>query len=429
MRCMALFVVFSLSLTLRGAAADVVLQDEAEVRRWVEALDADRLSERTMAAEKLESYGPAVLPLLPSPGLVKSAAARETLIALRSRLERRQAQDSVAAATITRMSSGALVSHLAELSSSTGNPAIESPGASDKPFTVRWEKTPFWQAIAELEDTSGRRMTWHHETGRYQFALPLAGQASASASAITGPFRVDARLAGTKPLPNDPEHTLLRLETTWQAEPRLRPLFLRVRSEDWRGTVGTTAVHPWTEGAELELPFHEGMRQVVWPLDLVWPKTTSSLSWSWQGTGTVHLAAATAAILFDEEALQPGVLRRRGGVSVRLQRLLITPRADRTHDVTVRILVAYDTGGPAFESHRTWVLHQSAALETSTGERMAYTDSEVTLEADGGVGIEYRFQKVTGGPRSWRFRYDAPTLFIDVPVTVSFSQLPIPPRN
>ena len=55
---------------------------------------------------------------------------------------------------------------------------------------------------------------------------------------------------------------------------------------------------------------------------------------------------------------------------------------------TVQIAVSYETGGPAFESHRTWIYHNRVYLETKTGTRIERSKSFTTeLQADGGVAV------------------------------------------
>jgi hypothetical protein len=244
--------------------------------------------------------------------------------------------------------------------------------------------------------------------------------------AHAGAFRATA-LVGVNTIVSDEwAKSVLRVTTIWQAEPRLRPLFLRVKPADWHGTVGETTVAPWNPEAEYELPFADATRQLSWPLDLVWPPPKDQKKWSLHGRATVHLAAMAETITFDSVALRPNVQRRRGGVAVRIRKVDFRSEENDRLDATIRIHVSYDAGGPAFESHRSWIFYQGASLLGPKGERIAFTDYEATQEADGAIGAEYRFHKLPGHSSDYRFAYEAPTLFLDVPLDVTFRDLPVP---
>ena len=48
--------------------------------------------------------------------------------------------------------------------------------------------------------------------------------------------------------------------------------------------------------------------------------------------------------------------------------------------------IAYDAGGPEFESHRTWIYHNEVYLEAPDGQRFPVNDGfDTTAQADGGV--------------------------------------------
>ena len=77
----------------------------------------------------------------------------------------------------------------------------------------------------------------------------------------------------------------------------------------------------------------------------------------------------------------------------------------------------YDAGGPAFESHQTWILHNEVFLEDNDGRKMRLNGgSETTRQGDGAVAIEYRFVDLPEPLSRYEFVYVVPTLIIDVPV-------------
>ena len=96
---------------------------------------------------------------------------------------------------------------------------------------------------------------------------------------------------------------------------------------------------------------------------------------------------------------------------------------DAGQSARLRVTVSYDTGGPAFESHRTWVYHNAAWIEADK-ERLPLTDFDALLQTDGSVQLEYRF---SGLPRNkkLRFVYEAPTLLLDVPFDLAFEKVAV----
>src|SRR5262249_22720000 len=90
---------------------------------------------------------------------------------------------------------------------------------------------------------------------------------------------------------------------------------------------------------------------------------------------------------------------------------------------SVKITVSYETGGPAFESHRTWVYHNAAWLEDGE-RRVPFSDFDTLLQGDGSVQLEYHFSDL---PRrdGLKFVYEAPTLLLDVPFDLEFSDVQV----
>ena len=91
----------------------------------------------------------------------------------------------------------------------------------------------------------------------------------------------------------------------------------------------------------------------------------------------------------------------------------------------IGLSVSYDTGGPAFESHRTWIFHNAAYLETKGGVKTSFTNFETTQQSDGAVGVTYFWSKLAEPREQYRFVYEAPTLIINVPVEIDLSKIPV----
>lgn len=418
-----IFLVLPTISPFAGAAPpeDGDLLDAATVFAVVRQLEADDAQQRSDAAARLQDWGSRALRHLPPPDRLETAAGRDALVKLRNALERRAAEESARAALVTLDQTAPLDVLAAELRKQTGNDVWSPTPAPQAALNMAWQRQPFWKAVEDLARISGTVVVADADRGGFSLRAPDP-QSRAAAAVIDGAVRIEAAVSDLREGSSDAEH-IARVMLTWQAEPRLRPLFLRVKTGEWSGRCGKSVVSPWNREAVYELPFGAGGRQVAWPLDLVWP-AESAEAWSLAGKGVLHLAAGTEAIEFDEQALRPGTARRRGGVTVRLRSVDIHD-LPAGRELKVRITIAYDTGGPAFESHRAWIFHQAAYLKNGE-QRQRFADYDVTQAADGGFGVEYRFPAVTWAVHDIHFVYEAPTLLLDLPVKVAFRNLPTP---
>jgi hypothetical protein len=156
-----------------------------------------------------------------------------------------------------------------------------------------------------------------------------------------------------------------------------------------------------------------------------------SVMFSLRGNFSVKVAAAPTELRFPRLTDAAPLARRRGGVTVTLQRSRFLTTGDGDHRARLRLVVAYDTGGPAFESHRTWLYHNEVFLVARDGTRLPVNDGfETTAQADGAAVIEYRFKGLpSGNAAEFELVYVAPTLLIDVPVEFDLRDISIDPRS
>jgi hypothetical protein len=215
----------------------------------------------------------------------------------------------------------------------------------------------------------------------------------------------------------------LRVEVGLTAEPRLRPLFLQYAAADQKAIDRSGAVlAPFSPSANIEAPLGDGRKQSRLQLDFDLPQAEIGPTVDLRGKLRLMTAAGSAAIRFgnlDKLAREKSlaIARRRGGVTVTLERVELERVPDDRQQARVRISVTYDSGGPAFESHRTWILHNEVYLETPGGERIALNGGvEMTLQADGAVGLEYTFARLPRDLAGYAFVYIVPTLIVDVPI-------------
>jgi hypothetical protein len=211
------------------------------------------------------------------------------------------------------------------------------------------------------------------------------------------------------------------------AEPRLRPLFLKTAGRNLTvQVVDGPALEPFSPDAKLDLPFGDGGRGLRLAVDLRVPQDVPVAAVALRGRWDLTVAADAEPIAFESVAGSAGVSRRRGGVVVRVEEAAFGEPVDGLRAGRVRVKVAYDTGGPQFESHRSWMFHNAAYLEDAQGRRTDRQPAFKTLlQADGGVVVEYEFAQVAGDPQSLRFVYVAPTLIVETPVEFGFVRVPV----
>lgn len=431
------------------AADDAV--DEATVRRWVVRLDADRKADRREAEKELLKLGPAALKWLPEPESFGSRATAEAIRKVRAELERQKAEQSVHATRLTDAGSQSVGETLQRLTKETGNIVVTDELSKEllsQPLELS-ERPTFWDVI---EATSRRHdLSWAFAGSPARLRLSMLtavtkDESPRTALAVTQSkaFRVALKSIRERTVVGENAGPLVRLELEVMSEPRLRPLFLKC-SVAKVSVTGARAPkkdeqrwQPYSPDAKLELTFGQGGRQMSVPLDFRRPDGVwSSLSVS--GQLHVETAAGEESLEFPAGAEARGVSRRRGGVTVKLLRWEPTGEA-KSNGLDVTALVTYDTGGPAFESHRSWMLFNVVGLVRAgmmPNEKPANgavmndvnllkpTHTESDVQPDGSIAVTYRFEKLPLPPSEYRFRYVAPTLILNVPLDFELRDVPL----
>ncbi|HUQ70233.1 MAG TPA: hypothetical protein VM165_11950, partial [Planctomycetaceae bacterium] len=297
----------------------------------------------------------------------------------------------------------------------TGNTVHAVPAFdSAAPRNVTWQQTPFWTAIAQVADENHRHIAWNREAERFELA-PLRDQPADVAATSSGPFRVAVRQVEVREIE---DQRLLRLICALQAEPRLQPLFVQWPLRDWSLKTEGRESPPWNPDAVIELPFAERTSEVALAVDFRWPADKPPTTWSLAGHCTVHMAAGREPLIFAGAQLRRGVIQRRRGITAQIREVRFDAVSPERQQARVRIIVNYDRGGPAFESHRIGLFHRSAWLENDAGQRIPFTGIEIVAEADGGLAVEYRFAEIAVPATQYRFVYEAPTLLLEAPVEI-----------
>jgi len=406
-------------------AANPATSVASTVQQAIQQLEALEAAERARGIKTLQELGASALPTLPEDLSAFTPATRDALARLRNQWERELAAASLKPSRwkFTKSNGASWSSVAAAIQMQTGNEVLVDENLPIERMLLLDGLFTFWGGVRHLEALTETRCLWNPDRNLFDFTP--APTTPRPPLVIEGAARISQVSATLKRLPDGNPSQLLRTEWRLQIEPRLRPLFVRVALKDWHGATEKSTLSPWNPPAVLELPFPDGGSEVVFPVDLLWPDGATA-PWSITGTATVHYTARWDTVAFAAQELSPGIVKRRGGVSVRLRQYEFQPTGENLQRARIRIVVNYDHGGPAFESHRAGLFHRSARLIGRDETSYPAESFDVSAEADGSMMLEYVFDKLPGKPLDYRFEYTAPTQLLDVDYPVRLRDLPTP---
>ena len=419
------------------AAADGTQMLKERVAELVADLDADSREVRVSAQQELLRLGPAVLPHLPAPELLPNSAVRETVRRIRLAIEEQHARESVAPSRVTLEGQMPLAVALRRVTEQTGNEIDASalpPERLEMLVPTGFRETPFWEVVEALSRRSAFQWDVDGQAEGIQVTSP-DDERTPEPLAVdnSGVYRVAVTSAGLRPVAGRPGERILRLEVRFTAEPRLRPLFFAFAGRDLQASAGDGRLPPFSPDASKEIPFGESGKDLRVTWDFRVPGDAGIQTAALTAKAAVLTAAGSEAIAFDDLARSAGAARRRGGVTVTLEEVAFRDQRDNPRKETqsrtarVQVAVSYDAGGPAFESHRTWIYHNQAWLEDSGGQRIAYDGFTTEMARDGAVAVEYEFDQLQSQPDDYKFVYVAPTLLINVPLEIRLTGIPVSP--
>ena len=400
-----------------------------QVQDLVRRLDSQTMAERTRAERNLLDLGPAVLSKLPAVELIESVSARESLKRIRLQLERRAAKDSSGPSHVTLQGDFSLSELLKQMKEQTGNEIDLDPTRITLPnekVTVNWNKSTFWASLDELCEQN--HLQWNLPADSATIVVSRLNKSHTQSLAVQriGPFRLEIQSIEIRNVVGQETKKLLRVNGLVSVEPRIKPLSFNLVAADFACTMdGDQPVVPWNPGAKYEHPVRDGGREVPVSWDFSLSDGNIGRTLTIRGRIDCRIAAAVERVVFDQTSQTRGTIRRRGGVSVRLRDVNFSASELDTLDAEIGVSVSYDTGGPAFESHKTWMFHNSVYLETRFGVRTSFTDFDTTQQSDGAIAVDYRWKKIAAPASQYLFVYEAPTLIIDVPLEIDVPKIAI----
>ena len=427
------FVLVILTILARSACAEGQVSNQNDLRQSVETylkqLDSSKLSERVQAERSLLDLGPESLLYLPPPELTPSVSVREAVKRIRVQLERRAARDSAQASFVKLSGELTLPSILKEITAQTRNRielTSELSEMTNQKLQVDYDNRPFWECLDDICQKMKLVSTFDSQ----QNVLRLGSRPSKSLPELmvqrSGPWRLAIHSAEVRPIVGNDKANLLRVSGRVSLEPRLRPLFLHFAAGDLNAvTSNGLKLQPWNPAARYEHPVGDAGREVPLQLDYLIPQGEFRSAINLRGRLSVQLAAGTERVVFDRTSQSAGTARRRGGVTIRLREVAFEPPQGDEIQAQIKVTVSYDAGGPAFESHRTWMFHNAVYMENEAHRRFEFTDYDTLLQANGAVGVDYRWEHLPAPATQYQFVYEAPTLILDLPLDVSLDAVPL----
>jgi hypothetical protein len=392
------------------------------VANWVEQLSSPQRNRRLDAEEQLIQLGPEILDWLPPLDTIAEATTRASLRRIRVALEREAAVHSLAPSRVHWPKGITLEEALKRLREQSGNPIAWEIDAAllRQPVEGENRELTFWEAVS-LFESQFLLVLKESETER-QLVLSRDEPAEPSAypSRPAEAFLWKLESVTSKPIVNQDDLELFRIVLSVRSEPRLRPLFLKFKhSEIVVMDENGDPLKPFTPEAVVELPWGQSIAPVRLRLDFLVPKDKPPAELTLLMDLEVDVATGTADVEFRDWAL-PRESVRKAGVIVTRERLDDAPGRLR-----IPLRLAYESGGPVFESHRNWVYHNELVLHD--GPRTLTPDAplELTLEANGVLGLAYTFRR---GPADWSratLVYRVPTLLIKTRIPLSTGRQPI----
>ncbi|MCH9652990.1 MAG: hypothetical protein K0U86_21495 [Planctomycetes bacterium] len=418
----------------RPAQVSTQKQIQKQISELILKLDSNQRKIRQQAEVQLVKLGKPVLSLLPPPELISSNSVKEALQSVRLQIEKRAAKESIKASHVNLKGTFSLNQILIAITHQTGNP-LDSKNLPESVLKTRidvnYVEVPFWKTIDDLS----QKLTLTYQVSGSKGVLQLQQETEKRSVSITdkskvcfqGPFRIEIVNIQRRPLIGSSNRELLRATFLIQVEPRLRPLFLSYAADKIKATGDSHLNLPaFNRYAKYEIPLGEGGQDLKITMQWIRDSQQRIKTIQIQGRLKMELAAETLPITFDDLFQSQGAIRRRGNITVELVKAE-KKELDSTQNLNIRISLSYDYGGPAFESHRTWIYHNRAYLQNPQGKKYWLNgSSQTTLESAGKISVLYQFTDLPLKQDRYQLTYLAPTLITAAPIEFRFEKIAFP---
>lgn len=319
---------------------------------------------------------------------------------------------------------------LAELTKQTGIRIEDTRGAADEAIHLDWKQKTFWQALDALAADGKGRVQLYPSSGRIVLAKRGADYRLPPIS-YDGRFRLCAKkITTSRNLEIGGEDgrggsTNLTVEVAW--DPELFPLYLETRPHGLRLTVDSKTQTVADEGSALtpvdgriavEIDLHlpvlprrvAAIRSLEGKLSMIGPSKMLTFTFE-----TLDRLVQTKANDPERQLSQEGVTCRILDVKLLAKRW------------TVQVALEYPRGLKQLDTNQSWVVNNEMALESPDGKkRLPSTHYVLKSTSARGAVLEYHFLDVRSKPSEWRLRYRTPANLVEMPIRFAFKDIPLP---
>lgn len=319
---------------------------------------------------------------------------------------------------------------LDELARQTGVRVEDRRGEPDRDVRVDLKGVTFWQALDRIAEAAGARVYLYPRSGRITL-VPRRPDAPAPRVSYDGPFRTAITKVMTAHDLETGAHTCkVVLEVAW--EPQLQPFYLETRPQGLvvrdEGNRPVAVPEPGSSQAPVD-----GRISLAFEVALPAPPRTAAKIGLIEGHFSAIGPSKMLTFTFDtldrlHAAAADGPSRKltQEGVTCRVRKVVLAE--DRW---TVQVALDYPPGNKDLESYQSWVVNNEMVLVSADGKRRLPSSSYVidSMSARRAV-IAYNFvdkgRLRRGKPGDWKLAYRAPASVIEMPLTFSFKDVPLP---
>ena len=292
-----------------------------------------------------------------------------------------------------------------------------------------WTDVTFWQALGQLMELSKTRLDPQRLEPDAQVITERSESDDRSSATQDGLFRIETvRIAD---LPDGPHPKVrdcrITLGVWWEPRSHLVCLKHRLGSVRYRFAPDEAVISQENDVA-LELLLRPHVPFAETSLTLTGLPRNATCVALLEGDMDAVVLGKVAEFTFQANELLRGlassqpakvISRHRFQVTVQLQNVR---RRDRRWDV--RLSVAYDREGTAFESHRGWIFRNPAFLRNAEGETISPIAMETISQRGSRYVFDYTFdiESLAGH----EFVYRTAAAVIDVPIQYRLQDIPLP---
>ncbi len=399
----------------------------AEVSQLVRRLNADVISQREAAEQRLIELGPRILERLPEPSNSMPPEVRLRLNRVEQKLRRARFNALIEPRKVNLDQATMKLSEvLATFQEQTGNTIVDyreefGQPADDVQVDVDFDNMTFWEALDDVMDQA--LLTVYSYGGEPGLAVVTSSSAVSrhELADYRGAFRFEPVDVRTQRVFREPDNNVLHLKVAVAWEPRLRPIVVRhaladVKVVDGRGNAIAVA----NANVQSEFSVNRQMHFQEFEIPLQSPSREVRKIGRVSGDVDFVITGPNESFRFDPLTDERNVEQRRAQATVILERVR------KNQEIwEIRVVVRFDDSAGALESHYGWVYNNPAMLVDADGENLLPATIETTRRTEDEVGMAYLFD-VPQGLAGMTFVYETPVSVMKHRVHYELRDLELP---